>query len=34
MNAAKAALAQMDVDGDGKVSYPEYLLALKFKINK
>ena len=34
MNAAKAALAEMDVDDDGQISYPEYLLALKFKINK
>ena len=34
VNAAKAALDQMDVDKDGKLSYPEYLLALKFKINK
>ena len=34
MNAAQAALAEMDVDNDGRISYPEYLLALKFKINK
>ena len=31
MNAAVTALEKMDVDKDGKVSYPEYLLALKFK---
>ena len=34
MKAAKTALAEMDVDNDGKISYPEYLLALKFKIDK
>lgn len=32
MNAAKSALDKMDVDEDGKLSYPEYLLALKFKV--
>ena len=30
MDAALSALDRMDVDKDGKVSYPEYLLALKF----
>ena len=30
MDAALAALDTMDVDKDGRVSYPEYLLALKF----
>ena len=34
VNAAKSALDAMDVDQDGKLSYPEYLLALKFKVNK
>jgi len=28
---AKAAIDQLDVDKDGKVSYPEYLLVMKFK---
>ena len=28
---AKAAIDQLDVDKDGKVFYPEYLLAMKFK---
>ena len=30
MDAALSALDRMDVDKDGKVSYPEYLLSLKF----
>ena len=33
VGAAKSALEQMDVDEDGKLSYPEYLLALKFNVN-
>ena len=28
---AKAAIDQLDVDQDGKVSYPEFLLVMKFK---
>ena len=28
---AKKCLADIDVDGDGKVSYPEFLLVWKFK---
>ena len=28
---AKAAIDQLDVDKDGKVSYPEFLLVMKFK---
>ena len=30
MTEALKALDKMDVDKDGKVSYPEFLLALKF----
>ena len=30
MKAAMSALEKMDVDKDGKISYPEYLLSLKF----
>ena len=30
MAEALKALDKMDVDKDGKVSYPEFLLALKF----
>ena len=32
MNEALKALDEMDVDKDGKVSYPEFLLSLKFKV--
>ena len=32
MKAAMTALDQLDVDKDGKVSYPEFLLALKFNV--
>ena len=28
---AKAAIDQLDVDKDGKVSYPEFILAMKYK---
>ena len=28
---AKAAIEMLDVDLDGKVSYPEFILVLKFK---
>lgn len=31
MEEAKKCLADIDVDGDGKVSYPEFLLVWKFK---
>merc|ERR1712098_1026634 len=31
LEEAKKALDQMDVDKDGKVSYPEFLLVMKYK---
>ena len=31
LEEAKKALDQMDVDKDGKVSYPEFLLVIKYK---
>ena len=31
VDEAKATIDQLDVDQDGKVSYPEFLLVMKFK---
>ena len=31
MEQAKAVIDQLDVDKDGKVSYPEFILVMKYK---
>ena len=31
MEAAKSVIDQLDVDKDGKVSYPEFILVMKYK---
>ena len=31
MEEAKAAIDKLDVDKDGKVSYPEFILVMKYK---
>ena len=31
MDEAKAAIEMLDVDKDGKVSYPEFILVMKYK---
>ena len=31
MAEAQAAIDKLDVNGDGKVSYPEFILVMKFK---
>ena len=31
MAEAQAAIDKLDVDKDGKVSYPEFILVMKFK---
>ena len=31
MEEAKAAIDKLDVDKDGKVSYPEFILVYKYK---
>ena len=31
MEEAKASIENLDVDKDGKVSYPEFLLVMKYK---
>ena len=31
MEEAKAAIDLLDVDKDGKVSYPEFILVMKYK---
>ncbi len=30
---AKRCIREMDADGDGRVNFPEFLLAWKFKFN-
>ena len=31
VDEAKAAIDKLDVDKDGKVSYPEFLMVMKYK---
>ena len=31
MEQAKAVIDQLDVDKDGKASYPEFILVMKYK---